>query len=108
MSLNDLTLEDPALWIALITMVGAVTLVAAVAKNVVSRLRSRSQELREQDELLSRRCDELSHRLDQWTTRDRIDHLSDLVRAGVRGGRLEPEVGRQLEAYLRELRSPEA
>lgn len=85
----------------------ALVLIGFAAKAAADKLQARSRELQEQDELLARRCDELDARIDQWITRDRIDHLSDLVRAGARGGRLKPEVAEELESYLQDLRSAE-
>ncbi len=88
--------------------VAALVALSFMARAVAGKLQGRSRQLQEQDELLALRCDELDARLEQWITRDRIEHLSDLVRAGARGGRLKPEVADELETYLQDLRSPES
>ena len=72
---------------------------------LVLKLRQRLRALQAQDEALSRRCDALVERLDETEARTRMDHLSDLVQAGVQSGRLEPEVGQALQDYLQDLRA---
>ena len=78
--------------------------VAALALKAAKRLKQRLEELQAQDELLSRRCDELTERLETLSVTRRLDHLSDLVRAGAQSGRLDDSVAQSLESYLEELR----
>ena len=75
----------------------------AAAFWALKKAKRRLAELQAQDEALSRRCDELTRRLEAVETLGRLDHLRDLVRSGVAGGRLDAASGERLQSYLDEL-----
>ncbi len=53
---------------------------------------------------LDRRCDALQHQLDDLARRQRISHLTELVRVSEAQGRLTAGTARRLERYVLELR----
>ena len=92
-----------ALTVVLVVIAAAAGLAVWTTWRGAGKLRRRLHELQAQDEALSRRCDELTARLESYEARSRLDHLRDLVRAGTDGGRLDAEAGERLLAYLDEL-----